>query len=150
MYRLSTSAMFPALLEITYLEGSTTKYLRLVNNTEDMVYGGNTYTEAIFKYTPPSYSDKKMGDGTISISSVDQSIVTIIRSIQTRASACVVAAFYYDDGTLYFEGIEEWVFELSLVNWNGTVATWTMEYDTRMSIRVPCDKMTAQKCPGVA
>lgn len=151
MYRLSTSAMFPALLDITYVEDSVTKHLRLVNNDEDMVYDGNTYSWASFKYTPPSYSDKKIGDGTISISSVDQSIVSIIRGISTRATASVVAAFYYDEaGTLYFEGIEEWVFELSQVNWNGAVATWTMEYDNRMSIRVPCDKMTAQKCPGVA
>jgi hypothetical protein len=150
MFRLSTDALFPALLKITYVEDSTTKYLYLVNNGEDLIYNAQTYTASSFKYTPPAYSDKKIGDGEISISCIDQSLIGIIRNIQERATAQIIAAFYYQDGALLFEPIEEWNFELSNVTWNGAVATWKMEYDNRMSLKVPADTLTPQKCPGVA
>lgn len=150
IYRLQTAAMFPALLKITYVEDGVTKYLRLVNNDTDLTYSEEVYSCARFKYTPPKYSDKQIGDGSITISAVDQTIVQIIRSISTRATAQIVAAFYFEDGTLLFEPIEEWTFQLAKVSWDEGVATWQMIYDDRMDILVPCHKMSAQRCPGVA
>lgn len=150
IYRLETSAMFPALLKISYTIDSVPGQLRLVNNTEDMVFEGETFSAASFKYTAPKHTDKKVGNGTLSISCADQKIIEIIRSIKDRAQAEVVAAFYYDQGTIVFEGLEEWKFDLTKVTWDEIVATWQMEYDNRMSLLVPCDKMTAQKCPGIA
>lgn|GEM_PF-2642987 len=153
IYRLETSAMFPALLKISYTIDSVSGQLRLVNNdVEDMVYEGETFTAASFKYTAPKQTDKKIGNGSLSISCANQKIIEIIRSMPVgyRAQAEIVAAFYYDKGTVVFEGLEEWKFELTKVTWDEIVATWQMEYDNRMSLLVPCDKMTAQKCPGIA
>ena len=152
IYRLETSAMFPALLKISYTIDSVPGQLRLVNNTEDMVFEGETFTAASFKYTAPKQTDKKIGNGSLSISCANQKVIEIIRSMPVgyRAQAEIVAAFYYDQGTVVFEGLEEWKFALTKVTWDEIVATWQMEYDNRMSLLVPCDKMTAQKCPGIA
>jgi len=152
IYRLETIAMFPALIKISYTVDSVPGQMRIVNNTEDMVFQGETFSAASFKYTAPKHTEKKVGNGTLSISCANQKVIEIIRSIPVgyRAQAEVVAAFYYDEGTAVFEGLEEWKFSLTKVTWDEIVATWQMEYDNRMSLLVPCDKMTAQKCPGIA
>lgn len=151
IYKLATTAMFPALLKITYVIDGETNYLRLVNNKVDMIFNGETYKAYSFEYEAPKQSDSRMGNGSLSISCIDQEVIRIIRSITNRARAEIVAAFYFaEDGTTYFEGIEEWKFDLASVTWDGLVATWQMIYDDRMSIIVPCAKMSAQRCPGVA
>jgi len=149
MYRLRTNAQFPALIEITHADipGGV---IRLVNSDENMTYLGYVYLASCFKYTPPKYNDKKMGDGSITISAIDSEIILVIRNLFGRAKAVVTASFYYDNGAILFEPIEEWKFDLASVSWDGSAATWQMKYDTRMDIVTPCDKMTAQKCPGVA
>lgn len=149
MFRLSTSAKFPALLEITHpsLDGGV---LRLINSDQSVEYNGKLFNAANFSYTAPKYSDKQMGDGSITISAIDQSIIVAIRKMNGRAKAVVVAAFYFDEGILLFESMEEWKFSLTQVSWDNLSATWQMQYDDRMRIMAPCDKMTPQKCPGVA
>jgi hypothetical protein len=150
IFKLMTTAMFPALIKFTYTEDGITKHLRLVNNTVDMVYDGETYIAASFKYNPPKNSDRKMGNGTLSISCIDQSMIVLIRSLKARATAKVTAAFYYDeDNHLYFEPIDEWTFKLSTVSWNESVAQWTMLYDDRMDIQFPSVKMNSLLCPGI-
>ena len=151
IFKLTTTAMFPALLKVTYVIDGVTNYLRLVNNTVDMIFGGETYKAFCFEYQPPKQSDSRMGNGSLSLSCIDQEVIEIIRAITDRAHAEIVAAFYFsEDGTTYFEGIEDWNFELSSVTWDGTVATWQMIYDERMDNIVPTAKMSAQRCPGVA
>ena len=143
--------MFPALIKITYVVDGVTNILRLVNNRTDMIFNGETYTAFCFEYTPPKVSDSRMGNGTLSLSCIDQEVIEIIRSIKDRAHAEIVAAFYFaENGTTYFEGIEDWEFDLSSVTWDAGVATWQMIYDDRLDNLVPSAKMSALRCPGVA
>ena len=149
IFRLTTDGSFPAFLKITHplITGGV---LRLVNHRDDLVYDGEIYTAASFKFNPPKYSDKQIGNATITISCIDQTVIEIIRKIQTRASATVVAAFYFEGGDLSIDPIEEWSFDLSSVSWDGIYATWTMVFDDHMNDLVPCNTMSAMTCPGVA
>lgn len=150
MLRLSSKAYFPILLEIesAVFAGGV---MRLVNNETDLEYNGYTYRAASFRFTPPKYSDKKMGNATLSISTINQEVIVAIRSMTERASARVVAAFYFDDaGVLTFESMEEWTFQLAKVSWGDIVATWEMIYDDVMENVAIADRLTPQKCPALA
>lgn len=149
IYRLTSEGSFPAFLEIYHPEIDGGVW-RLVNYRTDLVYNGNTYSAAIFTFTPPKYSDKQINNATISISAIDQSVIELIRKLSSRASAKIVAGFYFEGGDLTIDPIEEWEFKLSSVNWTEISATWELLYDDRLDIQVPTDKMSAQKCPGVA
>ncbi len=147
--RLSTSAYFPILLEIEspVFDGGI---IRLVNNTVDLVYNGNTFRAASFEFTPPKNTDKKIGNATLSISTINQEVIIAIRSMQDRAKAKAIAAFYYEEGILNFEPLEEWSFILAKVSWNEIVATWEMLHDDRMETVAIADRLTPQKCPALA
>lgn len=149
IYRLTTNGSFPAFLRITH-PLITNGVLKLVNYHSDLVFDGELYSASSFKFTPPKYADRKHSNAAITISCIDQSIVEIIRKIQTRAKASVVAAFYFEGGDLSIDPIEEWSFDLSNVTWDGLSATWTMVFDDHMNNRVPCNTMSAMACPGVA
>lgn len=147
--RLSTGAFFPVLLQIEspVFDGGE---ICLANNKTDMVYDGKTYRAAAFEFAPPKYTDKRIGNATLSISTVNQEVTIAIREMQERARATVIAAFYYEDGVLTFEPLEEWSFLLQKVDWNEMIATWEMIFDDRMDAVAIADRLTPNKCPGLA
>lgn len=149
MVRLNSSAYFPILLQIvsTAFDGGE---MCLVNNKTDLEYGGKTYRAACFEFSPPKYTDKKIGNATLSISTINQEVLIAIREMRERATANVIAAFYYDDGVLTFEPMEEWSFSLRRVSWNELVATWEMIFDDRMDNVAISDRLSPQKCPALA
>jgi hypothetical protein len=62
-----------------------------------------------------------------------------------------MATIVYDDGNYAgIEAIEEMEFMLRGANWNDTVISWNMVFDSAMGIMVPSDRATALKCPGAA
>lgn len=150
LYRLNVGGSFPIFIDVVH-EDISGGIIRLVNAKEDMVYDGYTYRAASFRLTPPKYADGKFGNGTITISCIDQEVVVFIRTMRAlkgRPKATVVAAFYFEAGDLTIDPIEEWEFEMTIVNWTEVSATWQMVFDDRMSLVCPVDIMTAVKCPG--
>lgn len=151
LYRISTDAYFPIFIRLFFTLNGISDSERMVNNTEDIFYSGETFKASSFVFTPPSVENKKISNGSLTISCIDQRVIEIIRGVSGVITCEVVAGFYYDNnGSLIIEPIEEFSFELAEVNWNGISATWEMQFDNRMSIQTPCDKMSAQRCPGIA
>jgi hypothetical protein len=146
--RQETYAKFPFLIKITH---DTFGVFRYANSDEDITYEGEVYHAAYFTVDPPDKDGSKIGDAQLTISAVDLTWIERIRSTQIAAKIKFVATIEYDDGAVSgVEPIEELDFTLRVVNWNEDTITWNLVFDSTMSIRVPCDRATALKCPGVA
>jgi hypothetical protein len=151
--RQETYAKFPFLIKVTHPLFDSPLYY--ANSNTNIVYddgtGEQTYEAAYFSIDPPDKDGSKIGDAQLTISAVDQFWIEKIRSTQIAAKITFIAAIQYDDGTISgVEPIEEMEFTLRVVNWNENVITWAMVFDERQRILVPCDKVTALKCPGAA
>jgi hypothetical protein len=146
--RQETYAKFPFLIETAHPVLGAFYY---ANSDEDIVYGGEEYKAAYFTIDPPDRDGSKIGDGQLTISAVDQVWIERIRSTQIAAKIKFIATIVYDNGGVRgIEPIEAMEFTLRVVNWNEEAITWAMVFDENMAIIVPCDKVTALKCPGVA
>jgi hypothetical protein len=85
LLRQQTSDVILALLEIEHENLSSP--IRVVNNHTDITYETNTYTGFPFKITLPAENDENIGDVTLQIDAVDQSIVNAVRNMTTRPTA---------------------------------------------------------------
>ena len=79
MLAQSTDVVLVSLLEVNH--ASLSSPIRLVNNTEDIVSGGNTYTAAAFQATLPPDADKRNPTAQIVVSNVDQAMITALRTV---------------------------------------------------------------------
>lgn len=154
LFRLITHGKFPALIKITYKIDNVTNVMRIANNSEDIIYQDEVYQATTLKYTPPKYSDRKIGNASLTISTISQEVqdvIILLRSVQDRPTIQIIAAFYMEEGSeITFDPIDEWEFVLGRVTWNDYSADCELIYDTMMNKVVPADKMTPLKCPGIA
>lgn len=75
----STDEVWVTLLDIEHPDFPAT--IRVCDNTENIVSGGNTYIAFPFRFAAPSDEEEREPKATLSISNVDQSIIDDIRSI---------------------------------------------------------------------
>jgi hypothetical protein len=152
--RMETQAKFPYLLEVTYkttgMNEPVTEYY--ANASEDVEFGGHIYTASFFSIDPPDKDGSKVGDATLTISAIDQTWIEKIRTLDGKATAKFVAAIVYDNenGGYDVENIEQYSFTLRGASWNEQSIQWTMVFDERMQIAVPCGEVTSQTFPGCA
>jgi hypothetical protein len=143
-----TYAEFPFLIKITHPTFGVFCY---ANSSNDIVYNGEVYQAGYFTLDPADQDGSKVGDGQLTISSVDQFWIEKIRSTQIAAKIKFLAMIVYNDGIISgVEPITEMNFTLRVVNWDEKKITWAMVFDENMAIQVPCDRATALKCPGAA
>ena len=79
MFAQETEEVFLLLLTIEHED--MTSPLRLVNNSEDIVSGGDTYTAYPFQFELPSSGGDSPPRATIKIDNVHRDIVSTIRSL---------------------------------------------------------------------
>jgi hypothetical protein len=150
LYAQQTSAALPILIEITHGVVGYDNPLRLVNNSVDLVYGGNTYLAFPFKFDPPDQKD----DGTIanaklSICAVDQQIAAILRSTAIAPTVRAVATFWSDEsGSVVFEEIASWDFTLRNVSGSVDVISAELIYEDRLDNAVPSGEFNSH-FPGI-
>lgn len=80
------SYALPYLIEFSLNDGSNTVY-RFVNNNQNIVHGGKTYTASTFEYTRPGIDGK---GGSLSISAADNNLIEFVESADSRWSLSVV------------------------------------------------------------
>lgn len=146
--RLETYAKFPYLITVTLPDDTV---WRFVNCDEDVVYDSHTYTAGYFEITPPNRTNTEIGDGKLTISTIDQTWIEQVRNITERAKLAFVACILYNDSGSVdtIEAIDELSFELVNASWDGTSMSFDMKYDEGMSIVLPCDTANAQKVPAL-
>ena len=113
------------------------------------MYEGKKYIPCYFSFEVPSEDGQKVGDTSITISAIDQRIIEIIRSIKSKPTATVIAAFAkINDTKIMFSKLYHYRFDMSNANWDGITAKWNLTFDPMMKQNVPVDKATAQRCPA--
>jgi hypothetical protein len=75
-----TGEVILVLLDITHPDLTT---IRVVNNNEDVVSGGNTYSAFPFDMPPPGEKEGEIARVRLRIDNIDRSIVQALRSIQS-------------------------------------------------------------------
>ena len=144
--RQEVFAKFPYLVEITLDNGLVYRY---ANCDEDMIYNNNVYEACCFSITPPNRDNSSISDGTLTISAIDQFWIEKIRNSNGRAKIKFIACIdYNDNGIKKVEEIEQIEFILTNVKWNEVQITWTMMFDEKMTIQIPCDVATSSKVAG--
>lgn len=67
----------PYLIKLYHPDYGTLYY---VNNSEDVVYDGNTYHASAFSYTPPQTVGGVLKAGTLEITAIDNEVIDIIEA----------------------------------------------------------------------
>jgi hypothetical protein len=135
------SAMLPILLRIDYTGGS----LYFVNNTENVVYGGNTYVACAFNFNPPDQGESGITNASLTIDAVDGTIISLIRSLTSAPTVTTVAAMYNDT----IESMVEWSFILRNVTCDGVTITGDLVYEERLENNMGPLEFTPQNAPAI-
>lgn len=99
LHAQSTSEAFHTLLTLTHTDFAAT--IRWVDNTEDVVSNGNTFTAAPFAIRLPDDDGDKGPRAEVVMTNVDRSLVAELRSIsgKTRIAATVTVVMASDPDT---------------------------------------------------
>lgn len=129
-------------------------HLRIINDAASVKYQDKRYMPSYFAFTLPQEDGKKIGNSTITISSIDKRIVEIIRSINSVPPVLVInAAFAKKDfdgkvGFTFYD-LGEYRFKMTNCRWDSTTAQWDLVFDTTMQLNVPVDIGTIYRSPSV-
>lgn len=158
LFDQNQSGNIPVLVEIKHPEikwkdnsqEQENGYLRLINAPMAVMFNGHKYLPSVFQFSIPKEDGSKVGDTSITISSIDQRIIEVIRAIKTNPIA-TIEAFYskISDDEYMFSKLYHFEFKMGSCSWDDVTAKWTLEYDPAMQINVPKDKATTFRCPAV-
>jgi hypothetical protein len=140
----------PVLLEITHGVTGYANPLRIVNNTVDLVYDGDTYSAFGFKFDPPDVGNEgAIANARLTICAIDQQLASIIRSTSTPPTVQAVATFYSDEsGSLVFEPVASWLLTVGRVQGNAETIQAELIYEDRLDNEVPADEFRPHTFPG--
>ena len=122
------------------------------DSDEEIFYDGQTWGKYDIDVVRPEVTSTGVSNGSISISSVDQTWIERIRNLNAvpgneRFKARLIGIMEYEEGN---ETVQECLFDenymLSDANWDGTTLSWTMIYDDNWAINIPvitCNSLVA-------
>ena len=142
-------ASFPFLIEV-WKPSDPTNIERYVNASEDKEFDGETFTASSFKVQPPERNESGVRDANITISTIDQSWIEKVRTSNERYKIRFLAVIDYDDdGTETIEPLDDITFTLTNATWQETTIQFTMKFDDRMEVNVPCQKLDQFVAPAL-
>jgi len=118
-----TSEVFLTLIEIDHT--SLSSPIRVVDNNEDIVSNGNTYSGAAFLFTLPSQADDKLSPAKLTIDNVDRRIVEAVRTINSPADMTVSIILASDPDTIE---VGPYDFKLKNVSYDAQQVTGDLLY----------------------
>lgn len=133
-------------------------YLRVIDDSNPVVYQGKKYLPCKFVYTPPEENGKQLGQANITLSAIDSRVVQLLRSVEVECEINIVAAFakriIVQEGgvekiTYKFLPIDELKTQLSSANYNRMTAQLSLTSKNVLELNVPRDIATRDKLPSV-
>lgn len=117
---------------ITLSDPDDTTILRVVNNNEDVTYGGHTYSASTFNYLPGEAIHGMDGGGTLDIVVTDNAVIDIIEAY--RSVKLEVVGVLVDSTVSEVQGFSHaW----GSVSWDGKKASFTFEKEEKLSMTFP-------------
>jgi len=154
--RMNTTASFPVLIEIKYQDKSgNILYYRYTNADKTIIVEEHEFTPYNFSVTNGEKTNTSIGNGKLTLSSIDQEWIGRIRNASIRKdklSTCRVleCVNYVQNNTEQTDILEENDYVLKAANWEDKSVQWTMLFDEDMDIIIPCDKGNSQITSGCA
>ncbi len=133
-------------------------YLRVIDDSNPVIYKGKKYLPCKFNYTPPEENGKNIGQASITLSAIDTRIVELLRSCQLECEVTVVAAFAKkvtvnennEERTTYrFYPLDELKAKMQTASYSRTTAQLNLVYNDVLKLNVPRNIATKDKLPAV-
>lgn len=123
----------------------------LTDNNRPITFEGNTYNPYFFKFEAPEESDNTDGSATLTISSVDQGFIDIVRSVgQMNPPVVSLVAVWIEDwqNEPVFSRLSGYDFIMTAVDWDAATMSITLGLDTVLNYDIPFDKFNAVNDEG--
>ena len=162
LWKQNTDGHIPVLLEIfnpdiKWNDGSLEQdnmYLRVIDDSNPVVYKTKKYLPAKFEFTPPEENGKTVGQASITISAIDSRVVQMLRSIELQCKVSVIAMFakrvsQQGNVTYQFLPIDNLKSKLPSASYNKVTAQLNLVYKDVLKLNVPRDKATKDQLASV-
>lgn len=129
--------------------------LYFCNAGEDIEYNGHTYKNFPFTFTRPKLGSDTDGAGQLTISSVDMSLVKLIRQQAVNGILPILSfdAIYVDvgaDGQREITYLEGYQFMLQTAGWNAITCNFNLQLNIPLGRKFPRIMFDSQNNPGGA
>ena len=162
IWKQETEGHIPVLLEIfnpdiKWNDNSLEQenmYLRVIDDSNPVVYKGKKYLPARFDYTPPEENGKTIGQASITLSAIDDRVVQMLRSIELQCDITVMAMFAKkvtsDNSVTYkFFPLDNLRAKLPSASYSRITAQLSLAFKDVLKLNVPRDKATKNQLPSV-
>lgn len=163
LWKQNTDGHIPVLLEIfnpdiKWNDGSLEQenmYLRVIDDSNPVVYKGKKYLPARFEFTPPEENGKTIGQASITLSAIDSRVVQLLRSIDLQCDVTVMAMFaklvnQQGSITYQFVPLDNLKSRMPSASYNKVTAQLNLVYKDVLKLNVPRDKATKNQLPSVS
>lgn len=167
LWKEDTDGHVPVLMEIfnpdiKWTDGSLEQenmYLRLIDDSNPVIYKGKKYIPCKFNYTPPEENGKSIGQASLTISALDTRVTELLRSVLEPCEVSVVAAFAKkvtvnaegNNITTYkFYPLDELKARLESATYSRSTAQLNLVYKDVLKLNVPRNIATKDKLPSVS
>lgn len=121
--------------------------LRFVNDTQDLLKGGNTYTGWPFQIKFPEDTEDNTPRVTISIDNVDQTIIREIRAMEAAPDITIEVVLKSSPDTTE---LGPFTMELKTVDYDELTISGTISYEEDfLNEPFPADSFTPKTAPGI-
>lgn len=166
IWKSQSDGYIPALLEIYNPDikwsdqslGQENCYLRVISDTNAVMYKGKRYLPCRFTFTMPEEDGKKVGDAAVTISSIDSRIPYMLRSIELQCEVSV-NAFFAKQTVTGQDGEEHTVIRflpldsvktvLPSATYNRSTANFRLVFKDVLQINIPAEVATQDRLPSV-
>jgi hypothetical protein len=145
LFKKNVEGSTPILLKVSHTDMEEPLYL--TDNSQSLVYEGNTYMPAYFKITLPEASKESVGLAKITMGAVDLRIINLVRNMRSPLKIKFMAE-YYEDGI--FSRLDSFEFELINIKWNAMAIEGELTFKSLLDVEFPCGEFTSITTPGIA
>lgn len=129
-------------------------YLRVIDDSNPVIYQGKKYIPARFDFTPPEETGKTIGNASITLSAIDSRVVQMLRSIELQCQVTVMAMFAKKttssgSTTYMFYPLDHLRTKMDSANYNRVTAQLNLVFKDVLKLNVPRDKATKNQLPSV-
>lgn len=162
LWKQNTEGHVPVLLEIfnpdiKWNDNSLEQenmYLRVIDDSNSVIYKGKRYLPASFNFTPPEENGKTVGQASITLSAIDDRVVQMLRSIELQCDITVMAMFAKQvtttGGYTYkFLPLDNLKSRMPSATYDRITAQLNLVYKDVLKLNVPRDRATKNQLPSV-
>lgn len=127
--------------------------LYLTDNNRPLTYESHTYQPYFFKFEAPEESDDTDGSAVLTIGSVDQQMIDLVRSVDPANPPTVtVEAVWIENwqSQPVFSKLVGYKFIIVGTEWNASTMSLTLGVDSLLNYDIPFDKFTTVNDEGAA